>query len=344
MEDYYKTLGVSREATKEDIKKSYRKLAHKHHPDKGGDEKVFKKISEAYHVLSNEEKRAQYDRFGKSGPSMGQQSSGFGGFSQADFDMGDMFSDLFGFGRNSQKRQQKGEDIAIRITINIADVFENKEKTIRLDRLVLCSSCEGKGYPKNSNLKKCATCGGEGKVRTAIGPFSQISTCPSCLGEGNIPDKKCSSCHGEGRIKEKKEVRFTIPAGISNGQTLRIGGEGNAGKKGFPSGDLLVEIFVENKTSFERRGDDLYYKTKINFTQAALGDTIEVKLLNGKKLSLKIPAGTNNGKIFRISKKGFPKISGYGQGDLYIIIEVSVPQKLTKNQKRILEELKKENI
>ncbi len=346
MEDYYKTLGVPKSATKEEIKKAYRKLAHQHHPDKGGDEKKFKKISEAYHVLIDEKKRAQYDQFGKAGPGMGGsgQSSGFGGFTHADFDMGDIFGDLFGFGRSSQKRRGRGEDISIRITTNITDIFEDQEKNIRLDRLSSCSSCDGKGYPSSSKLKKCSTCHGEGRVKTTIGPFSQLSICPECNGAGEIPEKKCSTCHGEGRLKEKKEVKFTVPAGISTGQTLRIQGAGNAGKGGFPAGDLLVEIFVENNTSFERRGDDLYYKTKIKFTQAALGDKVEINLLTKKKIALKIPAGTNNGKIFRISKKGIPKLSGYGHGDLYVTVEVEVPQKLNKKQKELLEKLKIENI
>ncbi len=347
MEDYYTILGASKKATKDEIKKAYRKLAHKHHPDKGGDEKTFKKISEAYHVLSNDKKREQYDMFGKSGPNAGSGSSsgsGFGGFSHADFDMNDIFSDFFGFSRGARRRTKKGEDIAIKITTKLEKIFENEEKVISLERLANCSACGGRGYPSNVKTKKCATCNGSGKIRTAIGPFSQVSTCPYCGGEGEIPEKNCNNCHGEGRVKEKKEIKFTIPAGIHTGQTLRIQGEGNSGKKGTPPGDLLVEIFVENKTSFERKGDDLYHKTKINLSQATLGDKIEINFLTGKKIILKIPTGTNSGKVFRISSKGVPRISGYGQGDLYVIIDVVVPQKLSKKQKELFEELKKEGL
>ncbi len=350
MEDFYKILGVSKNASKDEIKKAYRKLAHKHHPDKnGGDEKTFKKISEAYHVLSDDKKREQYDNFGRSGPGMGSGASssgrGFGGFSQADFDMGDIFEEFFGFSRGGKRRtQRRGEDIAIRVTTNLKKILEDEERRITFEKLVSCSKCDGKGYSPDAKMKKCSSCEGSGKIRTAIGPFAQVTTCPECVGEGNVPDKECADCRGEGRTKEKQEVKFTIPAGIHSGQTLRIQGKGNAGKKGASAGDLLVEIFVENNTTFERKGDDLYYRTKANFSQAALGDKIDIELLTDKKISLKIPSGTNVGKTFRVSGKGVPRLSGYGKGDLYVIIDVVVPKKLNKKQKQLLEDLKKEGI
>ncbi len=346
MEDYYKILGISKNASKDEIKKAYRKLAHKHHPDKGGDEKTFKKISEAYHVLSNDKKREQYDMFGKSGPSAGSSSSysGFDGFSHVDFDFGDIFEDFFGFSRGKRRKTKRGEDIRIQIDTNLENIFENQERSVWIEKMVVCSTCSGKGHSPDTKVKKCTTCNGSGKVRTALGPFAQITTCPECDGEGEIPEKKCTKCSGEGRVKEKKEVKFTIPAGIQSGQTLRIEGEGNYGRKGTPSGDLLIDIVVNNNTKFERKGDDLYYKTKINLSQAVLGDKIDIQLLNKKKIALKIPSGTNSGKVFRVSSKGVPKVSGYGQGDLYIVVEVVIPQKINKRQKDIFEELKKEGL
>ncbi len=341
MEDYYKILGVSREASKEEIKKAYRNLAHKHHPDKGGDEKTFKKISEAYHVLADEKKREQYDRFGKSGPS----ASGFGGgFSQQDFDMSDIFEDLFGFSRGRRRKSKKGEDISVRIETSLEKILQNEEKTITIEKLVSCSSCKGKGYPEGTKTKNCGSCQGSGRVRTAIGPFAQVSTCPSCQGEGSIPEKVCDKCKGEGRVKDRKSIKITIPAGIETGQTLRIQGQGNDGRKGNPAGDLLVEVIVKNNTSFKREGNDLHYKAQISISQAILGDKIEVKLLDGKKISLKVPQGTSSGKVFRVSGKGVPRLSGYGQGDLYITVNIKIPQKLTKEQKKLFEQLKKEGI
>jgi molecular chaperone DnaJ len=345
MEDYYKILGVPKSASKDEIKKAYRKLAHKHHPDKGGDEKTFKKISEAYHVLSNDKKREQYDMFGKSGPTTGGGSSSYGGFSHADFDFGDIFEDFFGFSRGGRRGGiKKGENIRIRIDTNLEKIFENEERSVWIEKMVSCKGCDGKGYPVDTKVKKCATCNGSGKIRTAIGPFAQITTCPKCEGKGEIPEKECPKCYGEGRVKEKKEIKFTIPAGIQSGQTIKIEDEGNYGKKGAPPGDLLVDVVVNNNSRFERREHDLYHKIKINLSQAVLGDKIDITLLNNKKISLKIPSGTNSGKVFRISSKGLPKISGYGQGDLYVITEVSVPQKLNKKQKEIFEELKKEGL
>jgi len=347
MEDYYKVLGVSRDASKDEIKKAYRKLAHKHHPDKGGNEETFKKISEAYHVLADEKKRQQYDRFGKSGPGASSQGAGgfgFNDFDGVDFDMGDIFEEFFGFRGRSRGRKRRGEDIKIRINTTLQSVMENEERVINLSKMVGCQSCEGRGHETGVKKKKCSSCHGKGKVKTAIGPFSQVSTCPDCSGEGEIPEKKCSVCHGEGRVNKNEEVRFTIPAGIDTGQMLRIEGGGNAGKEGAPPGDLLVEIIVDNNTAFKREREDLYYKKKIDLTQAVLGDKIDINLLTNKKISLKIPPGTESGKVFRISGKGLPRLSGYKHGDLYVTVEVVVPRKLSKKQKQLFEELKKEGI
>ncbi len=350
MEDYYKILGVSKSASKDEIKKAYRKLAHKHHPDKGGDEKTFKKISEAYQVLSNESKREQYDRFGKSGPSMGGggANSGFGGFGNAagmDFDFGDIFEQVFGFKRGGYGRQStRGEDIKIRITTDLTNIVKDDKRTINLTRMVFCDKCNGTGDAPGAKKTTCSTCHGQGKVKTAIGPFAQITTCPHCMGSGKVSDKKCSSCRGEGRVGKKEEIKFTIPAGIDSGQMLRIEGKGNIGKNGSPAGDLLVDITVRNNSKFERRGADLYYTAQPNYTQLALGDKINVTLITGKNILVKIPPGTSPDTVFRISGKGLPVLSGSSMGNLYVKMKIGVPKKITKKQKEILEELKKEGL
>ncbi len=354
MEDYYKILGVSRDASKEEIKKAYRKLAHQHHPDKGGDEQTFKKISEAYHVLSNEKKREQYDRYGRAGAGAGYTGGGAGDFkdfSQFGFDMnmGDIFEEFFGFGKGPRKkRKEKGEDILIRVKTTLKKVTENEEKKILVNKLITCPSCKGSGNAPGAKKETCKKCGGSGKIKketgTFFGAFSQVFICPDCEGEGEIYDKKCTVCRGEGRVRKEEEVKFTIPAGIDSGQRIRIEGKGNAGKRGNPPGDLLVEIFVENNTSFERRGADLYYTAKINYTKPVIGGSIEINLLSDKKINLKIPSGTSHGKVFRIAGKGLPKLSGYGKGDVYVKVNIDIPQKITKKQREILEKLKKEGL
>ncbi len=347
MDNYYEILGVSKTASKEDIKKAYRKLAHQHHPDKGGDEKKFKKISEAYAVLSNEEKRKQYDMFGKSGPTAsGGYSGGFDGFQGADFDfdIGDIFGDIFGFKSNRSGSTRNGEDVVIRISAPLEDLFTDQKKRIKISRLTSCKECSGSGSEKGSKKKKCPDCNGQGRVRAQIGPFAQLRTCQNCSGEGEVIEKKCKKCSGDGRLKETKEITINIPAGIDSGQAFRVAGEGNAGKNGAPAGDLIVEVTVNNNTDFKRDGSNLSKKIKISYSQATLGDKVDIKLLTGKTIALKIPAGTSSGKIFRISDKGLPRVGGYGQGDLYIITEVDIPKKLTRSQKKVVEDLKKEGL
>lgn len=352
MEDYYKTLGVSKSASKEEIKKAYRKLAHKHHPDKGGDEKTFKKISEAYQVLSNDSKRTQYDRFGKSGPgvggsySAGGQGSGFGGFSSADFDFGDIFEEFFGFSGGSTRRRGpgRGEDIRIRIDTKLSKVIENEERTIKLTRFISCSVCGGSGDAPDSKKEKCKVCQGQGSVITSIGPFKQKTICPNCQGSGETSSKKCSACKGEGRIKKEEQITFTIPAGIDSGQTLRVEGKGSAGAKGGEYGDLLVDIFVENDTKFQRHGSDLYCTTEINYTKLVLGGKIDIKTVSNKEISVKVPEGTSPETTFRISGKGLPKISGSSSGNLYVKLKIKVPKKINKEQREILQELQEKGI
>lgn len=351
MEDYYKILEVDKTASKEEIKKAYRKLAHKHHPDKGGDEAKFKKLSEAYAVLSNDEKRKQYDMFGKSGPGANAgysgNSYGFNGFQNADFDfdIGDIFGDFFNFGSQSKQRtSNQGEDIAIRINVDLEEVLEDKLKKIKISKLEKCDTCNASGAEKNSKTKKCSNCNGQGKIKAQIGPFTQVKVCSSCDGVGETIENPCKKCNGDGRIKKTKEVEVKIPAGIDSGQAFRVKGEGNAGKKGASSGDLIVEVFVKNNTNFRRERNNLYKKIKINYTQAVLGDKIDIVLLSGKKIALKIPSGTPTGKIFRVSGKGLPQPGGYNHGDLFITVDISVPSKINKKQRKLIEELQKENL
>ncbi len=350
MEDYYDILGVSKNASKEDVKKAYRKLAHKHHPDKGGDEAKFKKVNEAYQVLSNDKKREQYDMFGKAGPSSGFGGfSGGGGFSSSDFgfDVGDIFEEMFGFGNRSGRssRRRSGEDIKIDISIPLSKVMTGEERTVSILKFVPCKACSSSGVAKGYSKKRCPQCGGSGRVtKTVMGMISTSTVCPSCKGEGEVPEKNCPSCKGEGRVKEKETIQFSVPAGISSGQTIRISGKGNVGVRGSEPGDLLVEVTVEKHNFFTPRGEDLYCSVDISYTDAVLGGSINFSLLTGKNIALKIPAGTFPGKIIRLSGKGLPRLSGYGQGDLYVQVNINVPKKLTKKQKLLLENLRKEGI
>lgn len=367
MKDYYQTLGVSRDASSEEIKKAYRKLAHKYHPDKGGDEKKFKEINEAYQVLSDKTKRAQYDKFGRvfeGGPGAGGFSGGFDfrsrqqggagegiGFDFGDIgDIGDIFEEVFGFGGKEEKRKdlRRGRDIRIDVELSLEDVVSGKEKEIGLYKYIVCSRCHGTGGEPGTKVKECFSCRGTGQVqqikRTIFGSFTRSVTCPECGGEGYIPEKPCNVCKGEGRIKGMENIKIFIPAGVDTNQIIRVKGKGNAGRRGGKPGDLYIRIFVKPHSTFKRKGDDLYIKVPISFSQAVLGDEIEVQTLEGKKILLKIPSGTESGKILRISGKGIPHFSGFGKGDLYIELEIKTPRRLTKKQKELLKELRKEGI
>jgi len=369
MKDFYQILGVSRESSPEQIKKAYYELAHKHHPDKGGDEKKFKEINEAYQVLSNKEKRDQYDRFGQAfdgaegfsaqgGPASGwdftwgggQQGENFG-FDFGEFGgLGDMLEEIFGFGGSPRKRKEvkKGKDIQVTLEIPLESTLSNQEKEISLSKIVTCSRCKGTGAELGSKVKECFTCRGTGEVqqvrRTMLGSFAKYVTCPECGGEGNRPEKSCNVCEGEGRIKGEEIIKIFIPAGIDSNQVIKAEGKGEAGKKGGRSGDLYIRIFVKTNPIFERKGDDLHTLVSIPFSKAALGDEIEVQTLDGTKIFLQIPAGIESGKILRISGKGIPHFSGHGRGNLYVELIVKTPKRLTKEQKRLLEQLQKEGL
>jgi molecular chaperone DnaJ len=362
MADYYKVLGVDKSASQEEIKKAYRKLAHKYHPDKGGDEKKFKEINEAYQVLSNKEKREQYDKFGRvfegqrGGPGQGFGFD-FGNFWQAqgqnqgfEFDLSDLFDDFFGFSQRKagKKNINRGQNIEIEVQLNLEDILKPFKKTVYLDKYVVCSRCEGSGGEPGSNVKECFSCRGTGEVqqikKTIFGTMTRYIICPECQGEGKIPEKPCNVCKGEGRIEERKGIELIIPAGVDTGQTLKFSGKGDAGRRGGKPGDLYVKIYIKPHSLFRRKGDDLYFSKEISFSQAVLGDEIEIPTLEGKKLLLKVPSGTESGKIFQISKKGIPHFSHFGRGNIYVELKIKTPKKLTKKQKELLENLKKEGI
>ncbi|MCK4781509.1 molecular chaperone DnaJ [Candidatus Parcubacteria bacterium] len=357
--DYYQTLGVARDASEQDIKKAYRKLAHKYHPDKGGDEKKFKELNEAYQVLSSKQKRAQYDQFGRvfegqaGGFDPGAAGFGFGqGAGQGvEFDMGDLgeiFGSFFSGDQARKKNIKRGQDIQVDIQITLEDVLTGKEKKVSLYKAAVCDRCQGSGAEPGSSVKECFTCRGAGEVqqikKTFLGSFQRYTTCPECKGEGTKPEKLCNVCKGEGRIKKDKEIRISIPAGVDTNQVIKITGEGEAGKRGGNPGDLYIRILVKKHSAFKRSGDDIYHSAPISFSQACLGDKIEIPSLEGKKIELKIPDGTESGKVLRLSRKGIPHFSGWGRGSMYVELVIQTPQKLSKNQKQLLEQLKKEGI
>ena len=362
MNDYYQVLGVSKSASPEEIKRAYYKLAHKYHPDKGGDEKKFKEINEAYQVLSDKKKRGQYDRFGKVFEGTPGFDSGFDfgfgrGKSGESFkfnfgdmgDIGEMIEEMFGFQtQRATKDFKRGRDIEIDMEIPLEDTLKEKETKITLTKMILCPRCQGKGAEPGSNIKECFTCRGTGQVqkitKTFLGSFAKYVTCPECGGEGNLPEKPCNVCHGEGRIKGTEDIKIFIPAGIDSNQIVKFKGKGEAGKRGGVAGDLYVRIFVKSHPIFKRKGDDLHVSIPINFSQAVLGGKIEIPTLEGKKILLKIPQGVESGKILRISKKGIPHFSGFRTGNLYVELVVKIPKKLSQKQKELLDKLREEGL
>ncbi len=356
--DYYETLGVGKNASADEIKAAFRKKAHQYHPDKtGGNEAKFKEINEAYQVLSDPQKKQQYDQFGQTfeGGSTGQGQPGFdfSGFSGANFDfsgMGDIFSDLFG-GRETRRTRRRstsvrGADIEIDLQLEFKEAVFGATKNTKLYKRVLCSHCHGNGAEPGTPIVKCKTCGGRGEVqrnqKTVFGQFAQITVCPACNGEGKSAEKSCSVCAGEGRVKEEEEIKIKIPAGIDHGQTLRVTGKGEAGFKGGQNGDLLVNVFVEKDDYFERDGFNILTDLPISFVQAALGDEVEVKTLDEVK-TIKIPVGIQSGKVLRLKNKGVPRLGSEERGDQLINVRVITPQKLSRQEKKFLEELKKES-
>lgn len=362
MADYYKVLGVPQNATKDEIKKAYRGLAHKYHPDKsGGDESRFKEINEAYQVLGDEKKRAQYDQFGRTfddaqrqgGFNWGGFNHGFdfggGGFdfNQSEFDFSDIFEDFFGGGtaRGASKRERKGKDIRVELEIQFEkSIFGGKEE-ITLQKLSRCSSCGGSSGEKGARTITCKTCNGRGNVqksqRTFLGSFTQVSTCPECRGSGSRPEKLCQDCLGRGVKHDKETIEIVIPKSINDGEILKISGKGEASLTGGVPGDLYIRTRVMKHKIFRRQEDNIVMAIPANIVQAALGDTIELETLDGG-IKLKIPEGTQGGDILKIRGRGAWSKSGYGRGDLLVEIKVEIPKKLSKKAKDLLNELKKE--
>lgn len=340
--DYYEVLGLSKGASKDEIKKAYRKLSKQYHPDinkePGADEK-FKEIAEAYEVLSDEQKRARYDQFGHEDPQAGFGGGGFSGGGFGGFE--DIFSSFFGGGgrRQDPNAPRKGDDLQFRMTVDFEEAVFGKETEIEIPTEEECETCHGTGAKPGTTPQTCSQCNGSGEINQAVDtPFGRMvnrRTCPSCRGAGKIIVDKCPTCRGAGKVQKTKKIKINIPAGVDDGQQLRVSGQGEPGINGGPAGDLYIVFSVRSHELFERDGDDIYYELKLTFPQAALGDEIEVPTVHGK-VKLKIPAGTQSGAQFRIKDKGVKNVHGYGMGHQYVIVKVITPTKLTEKQKQLL--------
>lgn len=359
--DYYEVLGVNKSSSAEEIKKAYRKLALKYHPDRNpGDaeaEEKFKEAAEAYDVLSNPEKKQRYDQFGHAGmggAAGGGFGGGFGGFSMDDIfsrfgdifggGFGGGFGDFGGFGGSSRgRRVAKGSNIRIKIKLTLDEVVHGVEKKIKIDKQVKCHECNGKGAASEADIKTCETCHGTGMVtkvvQSFLGQMQTSSPCPTCGGEGKVISKPCSCCHGSGLEKKAEEISFKIPAGVTEGMQLTVQGKGNAAKGDGVNGDLLVLISEEPHPELQRDGNDLIYSLFVSVPDAILGCTAEIPSVDGK-LRIKIEPGTQSGKILRLRGKGVPDVNGYGVGDLLVYIQVWIPKKVDKDEKELLDKIK----
>jgi molecular chaperone DnaJ len=350
--DYYEVLGINKDASKDEIKKAFHKLAHKYHPDKnGGDETKFKEINEAYQILSDDEKRRQYDTFGQAGPNMG--GAGFGGFEGFDFsqytqggdfgfDLGEMFGDFFGGGRRKVRR---GDDLQTTISLDFKESIFGVEKEIKITKPSTCNTCKGSGAKPNTHLDTCSQCNGKGTVRnvqrTILGSIATTQTCSKCNGVGKIPKDPCNTCKGHGVVNEQRTIKVVIPAGIQNGETLRLQGMGEA-IQGGQSGDLYVRISVTPHKSIIRHNNDLVTALPIKLTDALLGAQYAVETLDGS-IPVTVPAGTRVGDTLTLKGYGVP-IDNKKRGNLIIKLNITLPEKLSKKAKEIIEELKKEGI
>lgn len=336
--DYYEILGVSRNASSDEIKKSYRRLAMKHHPDRNTDdsdaERKFKEAKEAYEVLSDSDKRAAYDQFGHDGVRGGPAGGGFSAEGFGDI-FGDVFGDIFGGGRRSRSQVFRGADLGYELRLDLEQAVSGDSVTIEVPTHVRCDDCNGSGAEKGSEPVGCSTCGGSGQVRMQQGFFSIQQTCPACKGAGTVITDPCRNCHGRGRVSKTKKLSVKVPEGVEDGDRIRLSGEGEAGRNGGPPGDLYVEIRVKPHKIFHREGADLSCEVPVSFATAALGGEVELPTLDGH-VSLKIPAGTQSGRNFRLRGKGVSTVRDRRQGDLFARVAVETPINLTAEQEAAL--------
>lgn len=353
--DYYEVLGVSKSASADEIKKAYRKVAMKYHPDKNpGDkeaEEKFKEAAEAYEVLSDDNKKAQYDRFGHAGMRGGPGGGGPGGMNMEDIFSAfgdDIFGSFFGGGGRSggggqKRRGSRGSNLRIKLKLNYAEIASGVTKKVKVKKHVTCHTCAGSGAKDASSIQTCSGCGGSGQVRqvtnTFLGQMQTVTTCPQCNGQGSTITHKCVTCKGEGRTFGEETVEINVPAGVQEGMQMSMSGKGNAGEKGGPPGDLLILIEEEKHPELVRRDNDVLFNLSLSFYDVVFGTQIEVPTIDGSA-KIKIPAGTQSGKVFKLKGKGFPEVNGYNKGDQLVQVNVYTPQTLSDKEKDILESLK----
>ncbi|CAM4230045.1 molecular chaperone DnaJ [Paenibacillus endophyticus] len=340
--DYYEILGLGKDASADEIKKSYRKLAREFHPDvnKAADaETKFKEVKEAYDVLSDDGKRSTYDRFGHVDPNQGMGGGGGGDFGGGFGDIFDMFFGGGGGGRRDPNAPQRGNDLQYTMTVEFKEAVFGKETEITIPRTETCDTCHGDGAKPGTKPETCSVCKGSGQQEvvqnTPFGRMVNRRACTNCSGTGRVIKDKCSTCHGAGKVKRQRKINIRIPAGVDDGAQIRMTGEGEGGLRGGPAGDLYIVIRVKSHEFFEREGDDIYCEVPLTFVQAALGDEIEIPTLT-EKVKLKVPAGTQTGTYFRLKGKGVPKLRGYGQGDQHVKVTIVTPTSLTDDQKDLL--------
>ena len=354
--NYYDTLGIKKDASADDIKKAFRKLARKHHPDAGGDEEKFKEINEAYEVLSNDEKRAEYDQYGQYfggnvPPGYGQAGAGRGGAGGVQYqnvdlgDLGDLFGSVFGGGggfgggrsRSRQPQPQRGRDVQLDLTLSFEQAFKGTSTKVDVDAVETCSACGGSGAKPGTGASVCPACGGTGTSTDSQGLFGFSRECPRCSGTGSIIEQPCSACRGAGQVKRRKAGTVNVPAGATDGGKLRFKGKGEPGVNGGPAGDLYVVTRIKPHRYYSRDGADVVLDLPVTIAEAALGASVQVPAPDGTKVRLKIPAGTQSGKTLRVRGKGAPKLKGGGCGDLRVKVDVVVPKELTDGQREALE-------